>query len=357
MAHHYHMDLGERLEQAGSLDAEIPDLEAIKSVGINIASEISSVFIGRGGAPRNGIDPLKLIADSAEGARRHSDKDFVVMPDQEVYGSPLGGHTDLLFSHPVYWTERSAGQPFMEDRKPYGKVYHVGGATDFMEMARQENILISMPHPRTKGSTGYPDAIKDTDYFKDPHYQGIGFRWGMGLDLSDQRLCDHRCLNLLDDMSNWMADQTIPPKYLLAITETRYKAPGDEVYAASPVNYVKLDRLPQSKDMRGVIQALMRGDYFVTSGEVLIDSSELKGTGAQRTIVADVEYTFPLEFVEIVWGDGKNTDRQIVPATDLPPFGKHRFQIAFNAAGKKWVRFAAWDSAGNGAIAQPVKLP
>ena len=32
------------------------------------------------------------------------------MPDEEFYGSVLGGHTDLLFSHPVYWLYgRAAG--------------------------------------------------------------------------------------------------------------------------------------------------------------------------------------------------------------------------------------------------------
>jgi hypothetical protein len=42
--------------------------------------------------------------------------------------------------------------------------------------------------------------------------------------------------------------------------------------------------------------------------------------------------------------------------TDLAAFGKHQFEIPFDAAGKKWVRFAVWDSAGNGAFVQPVKL-
>jgi len=27
----------------------------------------------------------------------------------------------------------------------------------------------------------------------------------------------------------------------------------------------------------------------------------------------------PLEFVEVVWGTGQKTDRQIIAATDLPP--------------------------------------
>jgi hypothetical protein len=60
--------------------------------------------------------------------------------------------------------------------------------------------------------------------------------------------------------------------------------------------------------------------------------------------------------VEVVWGDGRTTDRQIISTTDLPAFGKKRFQIPFDAAGKKWVRFAAWDVATNGAFVQPIKL-
>ena len=33
-----------------------------------------------------------------------------------------------------------------------------------------------------------------------------------------------------------------------------------------------------------------------------------------------------------------------------------RLTIPFDATGKKWVRFAAWDAAGNGAMVQPIKL-
>jgi hypothetical protein len=40
----------------------------------------------------------------------------------------------------------------------------------------------------------------------------------------------------------------------------------------------------------------------------------------------------------------------------MAPFGSHHFEIPFNATGKKWVRFAAWDSAGNGAFVQPVSV-
>jgi hypothetical protein len=409
MNHHYHMDLGQRLGAAGSLDADIPDLVALKALGINIVSQIDSVgggaegtppgavypggrpvaaapapptpaaSGGRGGAPGNlppggrGAGPgaaaapagggrgrgdeLQIRYNSIEGARRHSDANFLVMPSQEYYGSPLGGHTDLLFSHPVYWTAgRSAGQPLVDEQPKYGKVYHIGNADDLMEMARREDVLINMPHPRTKGSTGYPDSVKDLPFFSDSHYQGVGFRWGMGLDRSEERLCDYRCQPLLDDMSNWVADKPIAPKYLLSISEVRHQQPGDEIYSGSPVTYVRLDRTPGPDESQLVIQALMRGDSFVTSGEVLMPKFTVVGNGSKRTIAADLEWTFPLNFVEIVTGDGKTSNRRVISTTDLSPMGRKHFELPFDAAGMKWVRFAAWDSAGNGVMSQPVKL-
>jgi len=105
-----------------------------------------------------------------------------------------------------------------------------------------------------------------------------------------------------------------------------------------------------------IINSLKKGTFFATSGEVLISSYDVQGTGRQRTIAANVEWTFPLEFAEVVWGDGQKTDRQIIRLTDLPAFGTHHFEIPFDTTGKKWVRFAVWDSAGNGAFVQPIKL-
>jgi len=383
MNHHYHMDLGQRLGQANSLDAPIPDLVALKALGINIVSQIDSVggsentpegavypgarpVAGRGAGPGpagatagrgRGGDPLQIRDNSIEGAKRHSDPTFLVMPSQEYYGSPLGGHTDLLFSHPVYWTAgRAEGQPLTDRDPKYGTVYHLGTAADLMEMARRENVLINMPHPRTKGSTGYPDSIKDLPFFSDPHYQGVGFRWGMGLDRSEQRLCEYRCQPLFDDMNNWVADKPIPPKYILSISEVRHQQPGDEIYASAPVTYVKLAALPTRDDHSSIIQALLRGDSFVTSGEVLMPSWSLTGSGSQRTVGVDLEWTFPLDFIEVIAGDGTTTDRKVVSAAQLPAMSAQHFDIPFDAAGKKWIRVAAWDIAGNGAMSQPEKL-
>ena len=104
------------------------------------------------------------------------------------------------------------------------------------------------------------------------------------------------------------------------------------------------------------MKTLSDGNFFGTTGEVFIRNYAVQGTGAKRTIVADVDYTFPLEFVEVVWGDGQKIDRQIVRATEVTPMGTKHFSIPFDATGKKWVRFAAWDSAVNGAFVQPIWL-
>jgi hypothetical protein len=354
MGTHYHTSITGRLRDSGVL----PDVEAAKDAGINIYAPID-------GPRSSGLDRLAGLAAYYKTARLLSDDDFLLMPNEEHESNrpALGGHNDLLISKPIFWTnERAEGQPFVENDPVYGKVYHVVTPADMMEMTRRENMLIYMPHPRAKGSTGYPDAIKDTDHFRDPNYRGIGFRWGMGIDGSEIRLSQYRCLELLDEMNNWVADLPTPPKFIQAIAETRSdigargKPPIDDTYGMSPVNYVKIDRVPSVDDMSSIVNAMRRGDYFVTSGEVLIPSYAVQGTGNRRTIVADVEWTFPLDFVEVVWGDGTKTDRQIVSTTDLPAFGTKHFEIPFDATGKKWVRFAAWDTAGNGALVQPIKL-
>ncbi len=357
MGTHYHVGLVLRLRKSGGIDNRLNDVEAAKGAGI----DIYGIIDGSGG--RTDEERLKGLADYYDAARRQSDKNFLIMPDRENAGVELRGHTDLLLSKPVFWLpKRAPGQPLVEQHPKYGTVYNLGSPADMMEMTERENALIFMPHPRSKGSTGFPDAVKDTAHFRHPNYRGLGYRWGMGIDASEKRLCEYRCLTLWDEVNNWMADLPAPPKYNLAISEARSdigdrgRPTWDDTYGMSPINYVKLDRLPTVDDMSPIINALKRGDYFMTSGEVLISAYALEGTGNQRTITADIEWTFPLDFVEIVWGNGQKTDRQIIPTTDLPAFGKKRFQIPFNAAGKKWVRFAAWDVATNGAMVQPINL-
>jgi hypothetical protein len=357
MGSHYHVGMVPRLEESGSLDNRLNDVESMKAVGVNIYGIIDGV---RG--QLEGEEYLAAQAEYYDAARRQSDKTFLVMPNKENTGIDIGGHHDLMVSKPVFWlTKRAAGQPLVTQHPKYGKVYNLGSPEDLFEMTRRENLIINMPHPRSKGSTGYPDAVKET-HFAQETYEGAGYRWGMGIDGSEKRLCEYRCLGLFDEMTNWYVDRNMPLKHMQGISESRSdigergKPPYDATYANGPVNYLKLDKLPTVDDTSPIINAMKRGDYFVTSGEVLISSYAVEGTGDQRTINAELEWTYPLEFVEVVWGDGKTVDRQIISTTELPAFGKKKFSIPFNAAGKKWVRFAAWDVATNGAFVQPIRL-
>jgi hypothetical protein len=344
---HYHTNMGRELIASGSMDSRLSDFEVIRSAGIDIAGPVDRP---------NDETQLEELHWLFEGALRHSDDEFMVLPEMEN-SNLLGGHWDLLFSHPVYYVDaRPPGTPLVTIHPEYGKMYNIGNVEDVMEMVEAEDMLIYMPHPRTKGSTGYPDAVAETDQFLNNRYRGVGWRWGMGSDLSEQRLSDYRVLPLLDDMNNWIAKTALQPKYLLAITETYFKSPGDDIYANGPVSYLKMDELPQGNDYSNIIQTLADGDYFVTSGEVLIPSVEHDINGVNSKVVANVSWTFPLKFVEVVYGDGENTFYETVSAQDLLPFGEQTFTIPFDATDKYWVRFAAWDSAGNGAVTMPIRI-
>src|SRR5437773_12438682 len=68
-------------------------------------------------------------------------------------------------------------------------------------MVQHEGGYMYQTHPRTKGSTGFPDQIRETEHFRDARYLGAGWK-AMPSDLSSPRLGE-RSLKLLDDMNNW----------------------------------------------------------------------------------------------------------------------------------------------------------
>jgi hypothetical protein len=346
---HFHTAFHEQVLDSGSIDFQPPWIPTFRALGINIA--MMSDFHGDGHAKDPG--PLRLSEQKAyfDASHRHSDRDFLIIPGEEP-NAYFGGHYTTVFPKPVYWTQvRQPEQPLGENHPDYGKVYHVGSAADELQMLKAENGLVWQAHPRTKGSSGYPDALRETEHFRSDRFLGGAFQ-SLPADLSESRLCEVRCFGTLDDMNNWAG-----PKYLVAEGDTYAKFPDDDTYPHLMVNYIKLERLPSfDEDWTPIVKAMRGGEFFVTSGEVLFKSFAVEGTGQQRTLVADLEWTFPLEFVEVVWGDGQKIDRKVITATNQPPFGSHRFRIPFNVTNQKWVRFAAWDSAANGAFWQPVHL-
>ena len=347
---HFHMHWNEALTDAGSMDVQPPWLQVFRGLGINIA--ILADF--HSDSHPNDPGPVRFAEQKVyfDGCRRFSDKGFLLIPGEEP-DATLGGHYITFLPKPIYWSHvRQDGQQFTENDPKYGKVYHVGSPAEELDMLRKENGLMWQAHPRTKGSAGYPDAVKDKAHFLSDRFLGGSYQ-SLPVDQSEKRLCEGRCLALLDDMNNWSAGA----KYMIAEGDTYMKYPDDETFPQLIVNYVKLPAVPRfDEDWSPLTKAMRAGDYFVSSGEVLLRNYAIEGTGAKRTYAAEVEWTWPLEFVEVVWGDGHTSGRQIISATDLAPFGSHKFRIPFDATGKKWVRFAVWDSAGNGAFTQPVHL-
>ena len=358
MLTHIHPPFTMELADRGTLDYQPPWIPALRARGVNIVA--MSDFHADGHMTDAG--PIRLAEQQMyrEASRRHSDRDFLILPFEEPHDHllPGRGHWNTFFPKPVYWTHvRLEGQPFVEEHPQYGTVYHIGSAADALEMFTRENGFAYMAHQRTKGSTGVLEAFRSSEHFRNPAFLGAEFRPNVPVDLSETRMLEPGGLDAMDDMNNWTANDGIPPKFLIAATDSYMKGPEDDIYPTSYVNYVKLDRLPRfDEDWSPIVSAMLGGEFFVSSGEVLVDRFEVAGTGDQRTVTAEFSWTFPLDFVEVVWGDGRTIDRQIISTTDLPPFGSKAFSIPFNAAGKNWVRVAAWDAARNGAISMPVRL-
>lgn len=339
MVAHFHLAFWQVYKEGGDLCW----IKLFRELGINIVH--LNDFHGDGHPRESGVERLEEQKIYFEACREHSDDDFLIIPGEEP-NAHTGGHWDLMLPKPVYYTNyRADEQPFVEDLPSFGKVYHVGSCEDLLRFLTEANGVTWTTHPRTKGSVGFPDKMADTDLFRSRHWIGSSCSY-LPADMSFKRLIDDRCEGFFNDMNQWC-----PPKYLVGEVDTYKKRSDYELYGDFIVNYVKVDAVPASGDWSAIVEAILKGDFFVTSGEVLISDFRVEG----GETIAEVEWTFPLDFVEVVWGGEDGVDRQIVSTTHLPPFSNQVFRIPF-PEGAKWVRFAAWDCAMNGAFTQPVAL-
>ncbi len=347
---HFHLDLNEMVRDRGTSDFRPNWVSVFRGLGINI------VYLGDFHDDSDGNDPgpkrLPEQKDYFEASAKLSDRNFLVMPAEEV-NAFLGGHWYLLLPRPVYFSRadpRPASQSYEESDPVYGKVFHLGSAADVTKFLEQQNGIIWVAHPRTKSSTLYPDLYKDQPFFLSDRF--IGGSWeSLPVDLSQKRLCPVRCFGLMDEMSDWAPK----PKFMIAEGDTYMKAPGDDSYSSLAVNYLKLDKVPAyNQSWAPIVDGMRAGNFFGTTGEILFHNWGIDGSGAKSVYTASIEYTFPLQFAELVWSDGSKVDRKIVSLTGTEPFGTRTFRIPFDARGKKWVRFDVWDTAGNGAWLQPV---
>ena len=324
-----------------------PFTQVLKDMGIDAV--ITSDFHGDG-HPKDLTDlRLEELAAYYRMCRKQSDSQFLLIPSEEG-DTILGGHWSIVFPKPVYWfmSKKTEG-PLQRPHAKYGSVYHVGSGDEIIEMVRREQGFIYQTHPRTKSSFGYPDKVRDTGFFKDPRFIGAGWK-AMPGNLSTLRQ-GVRALNLLDDMNNWGL-----PKRLLAETDMFAIDHTSELYAHMNANYVRIGELPNFDNYGRMLEAVSRGDYFISMGQVLLPEVEIsKASPTAFKAKARVQWTFPLAFGEIVWGDGKETFTKTFDLTETRPFGSSTLEFSTDARNWQWARIAVWDVAGNGAFVNPVR--
>jgi hypothetical protein len=365
---HWHMAIAvAAMERKARGQPEVfPDL-----VRIFKEMNVQAVHLGEfhGDGHQGDPGPLRLPEMEAMFAecRRLSDGDLLLIPGEEVSGI-LGlreegkhpGHWMSFFPKPIYWIQRRPeGQPFEEAHEKYGKVYRVGGREDMAELLRREGGLAWTAHPRIKASSWTPDIFRGEDFYLADFWLGGAWK-AMPADLSRERLGE-RVLDLLSDMANWGQR-----KYVVGEVDVFKIDHTHELYGHMNINYLKLDRLPRHDEgWQPVLDALRAGRFFVSTGEVLIPEFTVGGKEAGETLApaaggaapelrAVLRWTFPLRFAEVVSGDGREVHRQRIDLADTEAFGERTIALRPELAGRKWVRFEAWDIAANGAFTQPV---
>jgi hypothetical protein len=122
------------------------------------------------------------------------------------------------------------------------------------------------------------------------------------------------------------------------------------------INYVRADSLPSFDNYDELLKPIVDGEFFTSTGEVLLPKVEISTTSANEVkVTADVDWTLPLHHAEITWGDGDETHHFRIPLTDTRAFGKRTFTWSTPAPNWKWARLSVWDVAANGAFVNPTR--
>ena len=299
----------------------------------------------------------QLIVMHEECARLSGDN-FLLLPGEEP-NVHLGGHWMSFFPKPIYWVLNNEQQrPFVETSDTYGKVYHVGSADDVLKLFEKENGLMWVAHGRIKGSTGYPDAYRDEPFFTSDRYLGAAWK-NMPADLSEEKM-GNRVFGLLDDMANW-GDK----KYVLGEVDVFDIQNDYELFGAMNINYLKLDALPSYEDgWQPVLDVLRNGNFWVGTGEIILKHYAINGQGGGSTLdltsgeaanlTVDLEWTFPLTYLDIISGDGDTVNRQRIDLSATESFGSKTIEVELDLSGRRWVRLEVWDAATNVSFTQPV---
>lgn len=332
-------------------------VDVFKEMGVDI---VHLAEFHKGVTPRLGTEErlaqLRIMHQECERLSRNG---FLLLPGEEP-NVHLGGHWISFFPKPVNWVlNRNESQPFVQETEEFGTVYHVGSVEDVYQLLEREGGLAWTAHARIKGSTGFPDAYRETKGYRSDRFLGAAWK-AMPADYSRDTL-GWRNLDLQDEMANWGQE-----KYTLGEVDIFKIYKGYELFGAMNINYLKLDSVPNYKEgWQPVLDSLRQGQFFVTTGEILItdftvggkESGEyLKPSGDKATpsLHTSLEWTYPLSRLEVVSGDGERVYRKRIDLSDTKEFDSRELDLNIDLTNRKWVRIEVWDIARNGAFTQPV---
>ncbi|WP_246850034.1 CehA/McbA family metallohydrolase domain-containing protein [Rufibacter roseolus] len=91
------------------------------------------------------------------------------------------------------------------------------------------------------------------------------------------------------------------------------------------------------------------------NGKGACETAKVPRSGKAK-IALSAAWTFPLNFAEIVSGDGKEVFRERINLNNTLAFGRNQFEFTVDLRKRKWVRLELWDIAANGAFTQQVWL-
>lgn len=359
LATHFHNEFISEVVLSGKPVPEKPEfVDVFKKHGIDIVKLAEFHGPGHPKGPDN--DRLRELSALFEQTKRLSDDSLLLLPGEEA-NNFYGGHWLAFFPKPVYWVmSRKPQESFLREDPKLGKVYHVGNKEEMLKLLELEKGLAWTAHARTKASTGYPDAYKQEDFFKSETFLGAAWKAIPG-DLSIPTL-SQRVLRLMDDMANWgLRKHVISEADIFTVTHQ------NEMYAHLNVNYLQLDHLPKyEQGWQSVLDAMRKGKFFVSTGEVLIPAFTIDGKKSGETLTLpasgnvklsmSLDWTFPMNFIDIVSGDGKQIYRRRINLNNTRAFGRKDFSWQINLTGREWVRVEAWDIAANGAFSQMMWL-
>jgi hypothetical protein len=86
-----------------------------------------------------------------------------------------------------------------------------------------------------------------------------------------------------------------------------------------------------------ILDVMRKGKFFVSTGEVLLPSFKVNGKGAGETANLDasgkanidinINWTFPLQYAEIISGDGDKVYREKIDLTNTKAFSEKKFSF------------------------------